>query len=283
MIYGVGVNWDTLVNYQWQIDWDKFILAFCFFPLGVLPTVYAWHLLVTGLGVSRPFRNNVIIFALSSLPRRLPGVIWYVGSRALWYQEQGIPATVVILATAWETLSLGTSGLLVYSVTTLAKGSDFLLTWTLLVVLLVVITLAICCSCPFFLRKLLIKLKKKQCLHDVQFIHPVRILVILAVYVFAWGSGGVFFYFLVTSVCGPMPFWPLVSIWAAAGATGVLASVIQGLGLKELTMSVLLSNLLPLPIAVAISVLIRVVHTVAETLLLLSMTFFLTIWTKRTE
>ncbi|MBN1583805.1 MAG: flippase-like domain-containing protein [Anaerolineae bacterium] len=282
MAYGIYSQWDTLRAFQWRIVWHRFALAFCFFPLGALPALYAWHLLITGFGASQPFSGNATAFALSCLPKRLPGMIWYISSRTLWYQERQVPAAIVLLATTWETLGLSISGLLTYGTITLACSLDSFLTWPLIVALSAGIALVIGLASPVWLKKVLTRLKREKWIQGVQSIRPAHLIAILAIYSFAWINGGIFFYFMVTSIYQAAPFWPLVSIWVGASTVGILSSIVQGMGLKELTMSVLLSTVMPLSLAITIAILARLVHTVAEALLMLCIPPLASLLTKKT-
>ena len=273
ILYGIISQWNTLVHFEWQVDWARVIWAFVFFPFGVFPTVYAWHLLVSGFGAHQLFYDNATVFILSSLPKRLPGLVWYISSRSLWYQERGTSTVSVLLATTWETLALGISGLVLYVLIALISHARLVLSWTLIGIFsLVTLLLAILVS-PLVLKKILVKLGQSQ----VQYISIINLLSVFLLYSFAWIAGGTFFYFLITSLCGPLPFWPLASIWIASSVAGVFASILQGIGIKELTMTMLLSDLLPLPVSAAMAVIIRVVHTLSEVIFLFFLLPFLTL------
>jgi uncharacterized membrane protein YbhN (UPF0104 family) len=57
----------------------------------------------------------------------------------------------------------------------------------------------------------------------------------------------------------------LIGAWAAAGAVSLTAGLlVQGMGLREVTLAVLLGNHMPLPVAAAVSLLFRVLLTVGE-------------------
>jgi len=57
----------------------------------------------------------------------------------------------------------------------------------------------------------------------------------------------------------------LVGAWAASGAISLSAGLlVSGMGLREVTLTVLLGYLVPLPVAVAISLLFRVLLMVGE-------------------
>jgi hypothetical protein len=83
----------------------------------------------------------------------------------------------------------------------------------------------------------------------------------------AWIGGGSVLYVLANAVTpvsvSQLP--ALVGAWGAAGAISMsVGLLVSGMGLRELTLTVLLGRLMPLPIAAAVSLLFRLLLTVGE-------------------
>ena len=278
--YVVARDWDSLVQFGWQLHWGQIGWALVFFPLGAYPTIYGWHLLVVGLGGPSSLVVNANAFVVSVLPRRLPGVVWYVGTRTLWYRERGVSSAIVLAATVLETLTLGISGLLVYVVAAVVSETlplpDALYGAAGAAALVVCLLVS-----PVAMRWLSAKVRRGRWAADMRALDPWRALGVLAVYAVAWVNGGLFLYFLLAGIGGGIPVEAAIGTWALAGAAGMFASLVQGIGLKELTMSAILGGFLPLSVAVGVAVLVRVVHTVAEGVFMLLVLPILRVWTKR--
>lgn len=92
---------------------------------------------------------------------------------------------------------------------------------------------------------------------------------LLLIYGLAWILGGIDLYLLANAV-QPVPLELLPAVigaWAASGAVSFVASyLVQGMGLTEVTLAALLSSYLPLPVAIVISILFRILLTICEVL-----------------
>lgn len=69
---------------------------------------------MAGIGAMPRLKVNARIYCYSTLPKRIPGVIWYIASRAQLYKEEGVARSVTILGTILETALLIISALLIY-------------------------------------------------------------------------------------------------------------------------------------------------------------------------
>ena len=99
------------------------------------------------------------------------------------------------------------------------------------------------------------------------FSYYVDFLKILAVYLLSWGLQGLAFFFLVSTVKGwsiDIAFY-LIGSYIAAWLVGFLVLFAPGgLGIREGTLSFLLEFCLPLPLAIALSLLARIWITLGE-------------------
>ena len=93
------------------------------------------------------------------------------------------------------------------------------------------------------------------------------ILGLLSAYAVAWIAGGVLLYILIGALY-PLAVTMLPAVigaWAGASAMGLIAAyLIQGLGVREVTLAAILSVFMPLPVAIVTSVLFRLVLTAGE-------------------
>jgi hypothetical protein len=79
--------------------------------------------------------------------------------------------------------------------------------------------------------------------------------------------GGLDLYLLANAIY-PVAFDYLpafIGAWAATGVVGLLASyLMQGMGVTEITLAVLLSGFVPAPVAIVISIFFRILLTIGE-------------------
>jgi len=92
-----------------------------------------------------------------------------------------------------------------------------------------------------------------------------------SVYVLGWITGGAILYFLAGSISEvSLTFLP--ACWGFVALSGVISTLSfflpSGLGIREVSLSLLLSSYIPLPVAIALSILFRIWILTWETILL---------------
>lgn len=266
--YAVYRNWNELRAQKWEINYLYIFLSIALFPLGMLPTVAAWHKLLESLGVKKKFSKNLYVYALSSLPRHIPGLVWYVSSRTLMYQEEGVAAAPILAATALEVVLLAITGFITSTLLFL-RGSAALEQFSALQFVIpaaLILGVGLIFSTPVF-NKLMPKLLKRW-YHDQPLSIQRGSLLVCLVWMFvAWFGGGLLLFFLVNAfVPLSWAYYPvMVGAWGLASAIGLTIGIgISGMGLREVTLGALLSLVIPPLAAVVIAVGFRLVVTVGE-------------------
>jgi hypothetical protein len=234
----------------------------------MLPTVAAWHHLLRAFDVKKPFKTNLRLYALSSLPKHIPGFVVFITSRTLLYQEEGIPAGISVAATGVETALLALTGFIV-SMSIIGFGGEQLgasaalqrISPLAVMVLLVLVLLL-----PWMKRVIqwiLTRLKVENAPRLVS-----RELSYSLIWMFlAWGGGGIILYLLALAISPlPITYLPeIIGMWAAASAVSLTIGIgVQGLGLREVTLGALLSILLPPLPAIVLAIAFRFLLIIAE-------------------
>lgn len=266
----IVVNWREISQYTWDIDLHFVLFAVLLYPIGMLPAATAWHYLLQALGVRIAFIRNLRIFVFSLLPRHIPGLVWYVSSRSLLYQDNNISSSKIVMATGIENILLVITGssisLLWFSLTNTVDGRFFYLRIIALIGLFLIVALLV--GSPLLNRKLA-NLQQKWKIDPPIQVSRKEILLSLFWMVVAWAGGG--FILLVLSN-GFIPiewslFLQMIGIWSVAGTVSLsLGVLVQGMGLREIAMVLLLNSLIPLLPAVIISVAFRLVLMSGELL-----------------
>lgn len=268
MAYVVADNWQQFKPYKehFGLHYPLLLAAFLLYPSGLVPNTVAWHYIMLCLGGAPEFKTNARIYCYSCLPRRIPGGVWHIAGRAVMNREQGIAHSQTLLGTFLEWLLLVLSGLLVYLGSLLLPAGRVMgglglkpgVALALFVPLLVMLL-------PPVLNRFIRLVRPGT--EDPTALRAADIFRLVAIFVLAWIMGGIILY-LVLLALSPVPLSALpavVGAWAGAGAAGFVAAyVLQGLGVHEATLSLLLSSVIPLPIAIVASVLMRILLTVGD-------------------
>jgi uncharacterized membrane protein YbhN (UPF0104 family) len=259
--------WQTLRD----VDWRLLGVAFVLFLLGYLPVTWAWHRLMSRMGGCPDLRTNVRLYSLSCLPKRIPSSVWYIASRVVLYRDEGIDPALTLAATALETVFLVLSGLSVFLLSLPfwgAAAEALQLDGRLAVVAGVCLLLALASPLwsPLLLRGVRWLLARMGVAASFD-LAARDVLPLLGFCALAWVGGGVMLYVLANAVT-PVPashLPALIGAWAASGAVSFSAGLlVSGMGLREVTLTMLLAHLAPLSVAVAIVLLFRVLLMVGE-------------------
>lgn len=266
--YATYSNWNELKNQKFSINYFYLLLSVFLFPVGMLPTVVAWHNLLKALGVRLSFRNNLRIYAISSLPRHIPGVVWYVSSRTMLYQEQGVIAAISLAATGMELVLMAITGFIV-SGFLLLIGATALEKYTFLQYLIpaaIVVAIGLLFSTPV-INKLSQRLVSRGNLEQTPMIRRKYLGASLLWLFIAWSGGGLLLFLLVRGLT-PMSwsaFPIMIGVWGFASAIGLTIGIgVSGMGLREITLGALLSLVIPPWIAVFAAIAYRLAFLIGE-------------------
>lgn len=227
--------------------------------LGLLATSLVWRLVLAAFGHAVPAREARSVFFVSQLGKYVPGAVWAIGVQARMARRHDVPVrvtvTTALIFTGVHVLTAGLVGsVLVVAGALRAPGPGWL--WALgavgcLVGLVPAVTGAVvrrAAGTPLVAR------------------WP-DVLGVAALMAGAWTA-----YALALLLVVPDPSVEVLGALAGAFAIGYTAGVVvvlapAGLGAREATFVALLSPVTGLPVATAVALLARVVHTVADLLL----------------
>ena len=261
-------NWNEFSSQEINFDYRYIILAVIIYPAGMLPTAFSWHTLLRTIGIRLPFRTNLRIFSLSALPRHIPGFVWYISSRSLLYKEENIGAGRVVTASAADIILLALTGFL-SALMLLVSGigiSQEISTVRTGALIALPILLLLIISIPL-VNRLLPYFLQRRGVSEIPQIHQGYLVITLLVMFIAWAGGGLIL-FVLSQAIYPLSwsFYPaMIGAWGAAGAVSLTIGIgIQGLGIREITLSAILSLIMPPVIAIILAVGFRLVLTAGE-------------------
>ncbi|MDO8670334.1 MAG: lysylphosphatidylglycerol synthase domain-containing protein [Dehalococcoidia bacterium] len=268
-------NWDSLLSHQWEVNFYWLALSFLVVLVFWLSLPIIWHRALIAAGGSLRLRVAARLWALSMLARYLPGGMWHIAGRVYMAEEAGESRTIVFVSTVIEqVLSLMTT-MLIFLVSVPFWDADYA---RFAPVLLLVIPLAFSIH-PVVLSRLgtlAIRLagrkqggNKAGVLPGEPFVPPGyrAILFIAALYVLPNILAALSLY-LAAAAVGPVSPDQLPA-FAGAYTIGWIAGFFaffapSGLGVREGAITLLLTPVVGAPVALAASILNRVVFSLGE-------------------
>jgi len=261
---------EEIATYRWQIAWPFIPIAFLIFSLDLLYVIWLWARIMAQFGVKLPFRTHIAYYAQANLAKRLPGTLWYVAGRAQLYDHAGVPMRLTAMCSGIEfivsTLSsaIVSVAFIVYGLSGLAASREAGLLRSATIIAIPVLCVALLVL-PWIIRRLMRRA-------DLAFSSVISVSILTRLtllYLGVWVLGGLLLYAIVR-VYAPLsgntvPF--LVGCW---GASSLISSLVifmpTSFGLKEISLGVLLTLIVPASVAVITVIVVRVAITLFEVL-----------------
>lgn len=104
--YLIVSEWEVLRSVLQDIRPRILIYAFLVYSMILLLTSLTWAMIMNSLGHPVAFRKHFLAFCISALGKRLPGTLWYLAWRANLYKKDGYPAKFIILTSGVEMITI---------------------------------------------------------------------------------------------------------------------------------------------------------------------------------
>jgi len=267
-------NWKQI---PWQnIKFNYFYLISSIFLLFInfLLGSYSWYLIMKNMNERVSFKKSMKIIAKSQLAKYIPGGIWQTVSRVYLMEKENISKTKVVIGSLIETQFVLFTALIFYFLIFfsgwrpkfLAETYENYKVFSLILVLVLLISFH-----PKIIKGLVGFLGRFFKLANYEIDLKWRdVLLLLGVFFTAWIIQGAAFFLLLNSIYST----PLNLFMAIAGShviswtIGFLVLFAPGgMGVREGVLALLLKTLIPLPIALGISLLSRIWVIVCELIL----------------
>jgi hypothetical protein len=251
---------ELLLIWLAQIRVEVYLASFALYSVALGFAILAWAGMIDVLGRPIPARRHVRIFCLTHLARRIPGVLWHVVGRVVWYEQEGVAKSVVSLVSVLEQVLIILSGLVAYLLTLPAALSSAPVSPLVWLAALAGGTVLVH---PYFIRAVMRRLGHQEGA-ALRYRH---VAAWLGEYVLGWVAGGLILVIVVGALrpVSAVEALGLVGAWSLSGAVASLAVFSpSGLGIREVSLVLLLGPLLPLPQAAFVAVFLRVLLTAFE-------------------
>ncbi|MBI3943538.1 MAG: flippase-like domain-containing protein [Chloroflexi bacterium] len=256
-------DWSLLGQYEFSITWQWLLLTLLAQPLGMLLAVWGWLLIMRGLGESLGYKAGLKVIFLSNVSGLIPGSIWALGSRVYLSERQGLSRRVASVGMVLDLLLMGLAALYVYLITGLISGLNggpWDVRW-----LLSGLALGIVAIYPPIFRKLAGWATRRE--GEIRALVNLReILTWLGVEITVVCLGGVGLYGITAALTDVIPGnLPIVlQAWAGSIIIGNFLFWLPGtLVVREGISVLILSRIMPVPMALIIVVAWRIWNTLA--------------------
>jgi len=231
----------------------------------------AWHLIATQLFGPLPFRDNAQAVAGSAVMKYLPTVAWYIANRVSFYEQRHVPRRAVVDASLFELVAMVGCCTLFYIVWWL-EHINIVLAGSLLAAIAVLLYLSIWhlnihwrAWPPVWGRRYSSPRSGDVPIHERPRYYWLGA---LACYALSWPLG-ICFLWSIVHIFVPIPvssIVDLVSIWLLSSLASYVASLTLGaFGIaRELTLTALLAQFWPLPVALATALVVKTLLTIGE-------------------
>lgn len=257
-------SWPLLLQFRWQFNGWALLAAVVVFVVALLFAIMAWSRILGYMGVRLSFSEHARIYCLTLAAARLPGAPWHWAGRAVLYEKHGLSKRLTTVASGLESALIVLSGAIVsalfgpsivWQVTELGT-----LSWLVFGVLA---GLAILVQ-PRVLKAILVRVYLGETVVNV---HYAQLLSLIMFYGVIWVLGGVLCYLLALSVFALSPdnLPVLITAWAVSGSLSVILSLTpSGFAVRELSFTLLAATIVPIGIAAALAILLRLFLTGLE-------------------
>lgn len=254
-VYILITTIDILPQIQ-QIPWHLFVsatvLIFFIYLLSLLLQFFIWTRILSTyqkMGI-----NDLFIYFKVLILRRLPGGVWHWVGRATMYSSlTQTPSRVIIRANFLE--------------------------WVLLIIVGISISIAGYRVLPFpliiffdgiLLTSAFIFIFKWLSVNQTFQKKILESILWLSSYIISWGLGGYIIYLLSNTAQGAntIGLFEAIWVWAVSGSGSMLLfPVPMGLGIREISITLLLKPYLPESVGIIVALLIRLIFSLADVFL----------------
>jgi hypothetical protein len=268
-------QWAALQNFHWQLAPGWAVVALAGLELAWLLELGTWRRILIGLGGYLRYRDAGAIWFLSNIIRYIPGNVWQFLGMAELAAERGVPRLVTLTSIVLHQAISTAAGLVLtalYFAVAGVRGNPLQgvgAEWIArLRLLLLFVPLGLLLLQPHILERMLNQGMRRLGRPPLRVTFTWgQIWILLLRYAVVWLVMGLSFAALVRAMApvtlDDVPY--LVASWAAAYVIGYLSLLTpSGLGVREGILALLLTAIMPAPVAAVTAIIARLWMVVGE-------------------
>lgn len=263
-IVGIGLlfAWRDLPSGSLQLTPWYLLLAGMIYGITYAMHTLGWHCLAQHFFGSFSLRENAEAVATSNLVKYLPTIAWYIANRTEYYQQRNVPRKMVVAASLCELAAMIGVGTLLYLLGETVSHS-IVLTLALLVVATTIVV-----SAGRSQGLIHVWVRRRFKIERTKKWSRFKWIASLAWYGGTWPLG-ILFLATIMRAFTPLSIddiWLLSRSWLLAGLASYAVSLSLGsFGFaREITLTYLLAQYWPLPIAIAVTIFTKILLTAGE-------------------
>ncbi len=248
-----------LLTYDWYFHPQYFGFSFILYSVDLAIVALVWGWIMNSISKRLNYLTHFRYFSIANITKRIPGTLWYIANRAQLYLSNGIDPKLTTVASGMELSISVLSSIFVCLIFAIPIISQYQFNPILIGI---IIMLCIIVIQPRFIEWVLRLLKVEA----TQFSYR-EILKWLFAYFFAWLLGGILLFSVANSITS-IPIENLPYFIGSFGLVNLLSLVVfflpTNLGITEVGLSLLLSNIMPSSIAVVVAIAFRLIIILYE-------------------
>lgn len=258
-------NWQNIPFNSLRFNLINLIISFVLLCINFLIFVQGWRVIILKLGSNISFKNSFWIMSSSQIAKYVPGGIWFALGRVYLGKSEKLKEEIVALSVVVETGLTFLTGILVFLLSITLMEQKFITNFLFVIPIFFLFLIALY---PPLLNKLTnfaLRIFKKPAIHlDISF---GQILQLSIYFLGLWFAQIIGFYFLINAIY-PIALSKIFNLTAAYTLSWMTGFVVifapGGLGVREGMMTLLLSPILPTPLAIVMSFITRIWITIFE-------------------
>lgn len=260
-------NWVQLIAFPWRLNFVDLLLASIMHSLALGATFWVWHLMMRRIGNFHNLRADFRFYYISTLAKRIPTNVPYIGAYLVMYRGVQVPAAAVANCVILEIILVTLGGTIAFLMTL-----QLYATTSAAISMTITAVTAVVCGILLVKPRILVSttnwiLRRMRRPELSATIGAGDILIWLAWYTVPWFFSGLSLYFAYrgfTAQPGPS-LGQLMVISIITSLVSILNLIIPGgLALKELALVSLLTPWMPVSSALVFSIAYRLLHTLDE-------------------
>lgn len=251
-----------------HLDFVKLLASYICLTLHFVVYIFSWKAVMKRLNVTVEFLKAFWIIATSQIAKYLPGGVWYAVGRVYLAKKERIADDQTAVSVVLETCLIMISGIVIILILFIIMKPDYRINIGFILILLIAMLLLVHPKILSLFINIFLRILKKPLIElKITYWQIIK----LSIYFFGfWIIQIVGFVFLIKAIY-PISLLEIPNLAAAyilSWMTGfIVVFAPGGLGVREGMMTLLLSPILPTPLAIAISFISRVWITIFEIVL----------------
>lgn len=247
---------EALLEFHWHFNYLPLLSSFLIFSINLILMSLVWCRIMSHLGYTSHISFHFKVYWISNFLKRIPGTIWYVVGRAKFYETNDIPKRLTTIASGIEYAMLILSSFTVgftFTLDILIEQQKLL--WIAIIVFLIALILVN----PKTIRWLFLRTRI-----DATSPNYKTLIGWFLVYVIVWIGNGIIL-FLILNTISKIDISNLFFVIGSVAFVNLMSSALffapSNFGVSEVTLSLLLSSILPSSVSVIVAILSRALLT----------------------